>query len=139
MGVFDLFDELDPVHRPGNVEIIVFFWTFMAVGGLVSLPPTLLTAHRRAPELNWSITKFVIGIWGKGPELQSHWNAWSQFRMRSPKQRIVVSGGVGNAEVSVLARIVNSPSIVADGKGREWEQIWEDPEWCQKLAGAVRG
>ncbi|KAF8416564.1 hypothetical protein EV426DRAFT_704391 [Tirmania nivea] len=28
---------------------------------------------------------------------------------------------------------------VADGKGRKWEQIWEDPGWCEKLAGAVRG
>ncbi|KAF8427074.1 hypothetical protein EV426DRAFT_686742 [Tirmania nivea] len=28
---------------------------------------------------------------------------------------------------------------IADGKGREWKQIWEDPEWCEKLAGAVRG
>ncbi|KAF8427706.1 hypothetical protein EV426DRAFT_682711 [Tirmania nivea] len=27
---------------------------------------------------------------------------------------------------------------VADGKGRRWEQIWEDQEWCEKLAEAVR-
>ncbi|KAF8416865.1 hypothetical protein EV426DRAFT_703194 [Tirmania nivea] len=23
---------------------------------------------------------------------------------------------------------------VADGKGRRWEEIWEDPEWCERLA-----
>ncbi|KAF8417651.1 hypothetical protein EV426DRAFT_709666 [Tirmania nivea] len=27
---------------------------------------------------------------------------------------------------------------VADGKGRKWEEIWEDPEWCEKLAEAVQ-
>ncbi|KAF8423374.1 hypothetical protein EV426DRAFT_717628 [Tirmania nivea] len=30
-------------------------------------------------------------------------------------------------------------AFLADDKGREWRQIWEDPEWCEKLAEAVRG
>ncbi|KAF8425339.1 hypothetical protein EV426DRAFT_708977 [Tirmania nivea] len=34
--------------------------------------------------------------------------------------------------------LLSCPGI-ADGIGREWEQIWEDPEWCEKLAEAVRG
>ncbi|KAF8422217.1 hypothetical protein EV426DRAFT_706377 [Tirmania nivea] len=36
------------------------------------------------------------------------------------------------------AHLLSCPGV-ADGKGRKWEQIWEDPEWCEKLAGAVRG
>ncbi|KAF8417335.1 hypothetical protein EV426DRAFT_706691 [Tirmania nivea] len=29
-------------------------------------------------------------------------------------------------------------AVVADGKGQRWEQLWKDPEWCEKVAEAVR-
>ncbi|KAF8416304.1 hypothetical protein EV426DRAFT_700104 [Tirmania nivea] len=47
----------------------------------------------------------------------------------------------GLCEVGVsqnAAHLLSCPGV-ADGKGRKWEQIWEDPEWCEKLAEAVRG
>ncbi|KAF8417767.1 hypothetical protein EV426DRAFT_711895 [Tirmania nivea] len=36
------------------------------------------------------------------------------------------------------AHLLSCPGV-ADVKGRRWEQTWEDPEWCEKLAEAVRG
>ncbi|KAF8418668.1 hypothetical protein EV426DRAFT_704452 [Tirmania nivea] len=47
-------------------------------------------------------------------------------------------GGAGAMGVDNAAHLLSCPGV-ADGKGRKWEQIWEDPEWCEKLAGAVRG
>ncbi|KAF8415775.1 hypothetical protein EV426DRAFT_661913 [Tirmania nivea] len=38
----------------------------------------------------------------------------------------------------IAQNTVSCPGV-ADGKGWRWKQIWEDPEWCEKLAEAVRG
>ncbi|KAF8418750.1 hypothetical protein EV426DRAFT_704571 [Tirmania nivea] len=35
------------------------------------------------------------------------------------------------------AHLLSCPGM-ADGRGRSWERIWEDAEWCEKLAEAVR-
>ncbi|KAF8416347.1 hypothetical protein EV426DRAFT_686810 [Tirmania nivea] len=47
-------------------------------------------------------------------------------------------GLCGEGLAQNAAHLLRCPGV-ADGKGREWEQIWEDPEWCEKLAEAVRG
>ncbi|KAF8418310.1 hypothetical protein EV426DRAFT_720673 [Tirmania nivea] len=47
-------------------------------------------------------------------------------------------GLCGEGVAQNAAHLLSCPGV-ADGKGREWEQIWEDPEWCEKLAEAVRG
>ncbi|KAF8418329.1 hypothetical protein EV426DRAFT_720687 [Tirmania nivea] len=41
-------------------------------------------------------------------------------------------------ELLLLPLYNASTSGVADGKGRKWEEIWEDPEWCERLAEVVR-
>ncbi|KAF8416452.1 hypothetical protein EV426DRAFT_721806 [Tirmania nivea] len=35
------------------------------------------------------------------------------------------------------AHLLRCPGV-ADGKGRRWEEIWDDPEWCEGVAEAVR-
>ncbi|KAF8418326.1 hypothetical protein EV426DRAFT_700547 [Tirmania nivea] len=47
-------------------------------------------------------------------------------------------GLCGEGVAQNAAHLLSCPGV-ADGKGREWEQIWEDPEWCEKLAEAVGG
>ncbi|KAF8416767.1 hypothetical protein EV426DRAFT_706743 [Tirmania nivea] len=59
--------------------------------------------------------------------------AWDVGRAESPLCGLCEEGITQNA-----AHLL-SCSGVADGKGRSWEQIWEDPEWCEKLAEVVRG
>ncbi|KAF8417562.1 hypothetical protein EV426DRAFT_699641 [Tirmania nivea] len=46
----------------------------------------------------------------------------------------------GLCEVGVAqnaAHLLRCPGV-ADGKGRRWEEIWDDPEWCEGVAEAVR-
>ncbi|KAF8417855.1 hypothetical protein EV426DRAFT_706592 [Tirmania nivea] len=66
----------------------------------------------------------------RGPQ---RWWLHKIGRADDPRCGLCEEGVAQNA-----AHLLSCPGV-ADGKGRKWEQIWEDPEWCEKLAGAVRG
>ncbi|KAF8418283.1 hypothetical protein EV426DRAFT_700479 [Tirmania nivea] len=55
----------------------------------------------------------------------------------APFQAVEVEpGGVAGTDIhSYRPRSAALVATQADGKGRSWEQIWEDPEWCEKLEG----
>ncbi|KAF8418270.1 hypothetical protein EV426DRAFT_700460 [Tirmania nivea] len=52
------------------------------------------------------------------------------------RQRMALDPMCGLCEEVVAqnaAHLLGCPGV-ADEKGRRWEEIWEDPEWCESLA-----
>ncbi|KAF8422277.1 hypothetical protein EV426DRAFT_706499 [Tirmania nivea] len=103
-------------------------------------------AYRKAKEVAWVDRRMLrpdivtpAGIrqafpMGR-PSKQARWNreALRGLTADDPLCGLCEEGIAQNA-----AHLLPSPGV-ADGKGREWEQIWEDPEWGEKLAEALRG
>ncbi|KAF8422234.1 hypothetical protein EV426DRAFT_706415 [Tirmania nivea] len=51
-----------------------------------------------------------------------------------------ITEALESKQSSVVSAIIREFSCTGevDGVGGRWEQIWEDPEWCEKLATALR-
>ncbi|KAF8424370.1 hypothetical protein EV426DRAFT_712188 [Tirmania nivea] len=80
---------------------------------------------------NWEALRgLTYVVTDRGPQ---RWWLHKVGRAHDPLCGLCEEGVAQNA-----VHLLSCPGIAA-GKGREWEQIWEDPEWCEKLAEAVRG
>ncbi|KAF8416252.1 hypothetical protein EV426DRAFT_700412 [Tirmania nivea] len=89
--------------------------------------------RRTSKQTKWNreaLRGLTYVVTDRGPQ---RWWLHKIGRADDPRCGLCEEGVAQNA-----AHLLSCPGV-ADGKGRKWEQIWEDPEWCEKLAGAVRG
>ncbi|KAF8417926.1 hypothetical protein EV426DRAFT_710120 [Tirmania nivea] len=81
-------------------------------------------------KLNWeALRRLAYIVTDRGPQ---RWWLYTVGRVEDPLCGLCEEGIAQNT-----VHLLRCPEV-ADGKGREWEQIWDDPEWCEQLAEAVR-
>ncbi|KAF8415634.1 hypothetical protein EV426DRAFT_700346 [Tirmania nivea] len=87
---------------------------------------------RPSKQMKWNreaLRGLTYIVTDRGPQ---RWWLHKVGRTADPMCGLCEEGVAQNA-----AHLLGCPRV-ADGKGRRWEEIWEDPEWCERLAEVVR-